>query len=113
MRFGIALKLGLLLAGVSIVASGLTGFYVYQASRNQLVQSAKAEMLTTTMVLARRVALSRGEISRNLQVLATNPAALATLRSANPAQDDPLVTLFESVMRANPSYFQIRLISAR
>ena len=112
MRFGIALKLGLLLAGVSIVASGLTGFYVYQASRDLLVQSAKAEMLTTTMVLARRISLSRTEISRNLQVLASNPMALASLRSAVPAQDDPLATLFESVMRANPSYFQIRLISA-
>ena len=112
MKFGIALKLGLLLAGVSIVASGLTGFYVYQTSRNQLVQSAKAEMLTTTVVLARRITVSRSEISRNLQVLASNPMALASLRSAIPAQDDPLATLFESVMQANPSYFQIRLISA-
>ena len=47
MKPGIALKLGLLLAGVSILASGLTGFYAYQASRNLLVQSAKAELLTT------------------------------------------------------------------
>lgn len=112
MKFGIALKLGLLLAGVSILASGLTGFYAYQASRSLLVQSAKAELLTTTLVLARRVTLNRDEVSRNLQVLTSNPMALAALRSATPAQEDQLAGLFDSVMLANPSYFQIRLVSA-
>ena len=80
MKVGIALKLGWLLAGVSILASGLTGFYAYQASRNLLVQSAKEELLTTAQVLARRVTLNREEISRNLQVLSNHPAALAALR---------------------------------
>jgi len=112
MKFGIALKLGLLLAGVSILASGLTGFYAYQASRSLLVQSAKTELLTTTQVLARRVTLSRNEMSRDLQVLTSNPAAMAVLSSPNTAQEDPLAALFESFMRANPTYFQIRLVSA-
>jgi diguanylate cyclase (GGDEF)-like protein len=112
MKFGIALKLGLLLAGISMLASGLTGFYAYQASRNLLVQSAKSELLTTTMVLARRVTLSREEISRNLQVLSSHPATLATLASASIAPEEPMAALFEAMMRANPSYFQIRLISA-
>ncbi len=112
MKLGIALKLGLLLAGVSILASGLTGFYAYQASRNLLVQSAKDELLTTTLVLARRVTLSRDEVSRNLQVLTSSPMALSALRSPSPGQEDALAALFESIMQANPSYFQIRLISA-
>ena len=112
MKFGIALKLGLLLAGVSILAAGLTGFYAYQASRNLLVQSAKAELLTTTLVLARRITLSRQEISRNLQVLSSHPAALAAVDAVTTAQDDQLAVVFEAMMRANPSYFQIRLISA-
>ncbi|QTN28546.1 GGDEF domain-containing protein [Rhodoferax sp. AJA081-3] len=112
MKFGIALKLGLLLAGVSILASGMTGFYAYQASRNMLVQSAKDELLTTTLVLARRVTLSRDEISRNLQVLTSSPMALNALRSTASGQEDPLAALFESIMQANPTYFQIRLISA-
>ena len=42
MKFGISLKLGMLLAGVSILASGLTGFYAYQASRNLLEKMAAA-----------------------------------------------------------------------
>ena len=79
MKVGIAFKLGWLLAGVSILASGLTGFYAYQASRNLLVQSAKEELLTTAKVLARRVTLNREEVSRNLQVLSSHPAALAAL----------------------------------
>lgn len=112
MKLGIALKLGLLLAGVSILASGLTGFYAYQASRNLLVQSAKDELLTTTLVLARRVTLSRDEVSRNLQVLTSIPTALSVLRAPSPSQEDSMAALFESIMQANPSYFQIRLISA-
>lgn len=112
MKIGIALKLGLLLAAVSILASGLTGFYAYQASRNLLVQSAKDELLTTTLVLARRVTLSREEVSRNLQILASNPMTLMALRSTAPAQENQLAALFESIMQANPTYFQIRLISA-
>lgn len=112
MKFGIAVKLGLLLAGVSMLASGLTGFYAYQASRTMLVESAKTELLTTTHVLGRRIGQSREEISRNLQVLASHPAALAAVQGGNPAQEDQLATLFESLLHANPSYFQIRLISA-
>ncbi|MES2949913.1 MAG: diguanylate cyclase [Pseudomonadota bacterium] len=112
MKFGIALKLGLLLTMVSVLASGLTGFYAYQASRSLLVQSAKAELLTTTLVLARRVTLSREEVSRNLQVLSSHPAALAAVGQAASGQDDQLAVVFEAMMRANPSYFQIRLISS-
>lgn len=112
MKFGIAIKLGVLLAGVSMLASGLTGFYAYQASRKLLVESAKTDLMTTTQVLGRRIGQSREEISRNLQVLASHPAALAAARGNNPAQEDQLATLFERVMGAYPSYFQIRLISA-
>ena len=112
MKYGIALKLGLLLAGVSILASGLTGFYAYQASRSLLVQSAKTELLTTTQVLARRVTANRSEMSRNLQILSSNPLAASILKSPNPAQEDQLAGLFESFMQANPTFFQIRLVSA-
>lgn len=112
MKFGIAVKLGILLAGVSILASGLTGFYAYQASRTILVQSAKADLLAATNVLAQRITLSREEISRNLQILAGHPAALAVLQGAGTAAENQLATLFEQVMLAHPGYFQIRLIAA-
>ena len=66
MKFGIAVKPGLLLTAVSVLTSGLTGFYVYQASRNLLIESANSELLTATHVLASRIAANRAEISRNL-----------------------------------------------
>ena len=112
MKFGIAVKLGILLAAVSILASGLTGFYAYQASRGLLVQSAKAELLTTTNVLARRITLSREEVSRNLRMLASHPAAAAAAQGRSVTDEEQMGTLMEQIMGANPSYFQIRLISA-
>lgn len=112
MKFGIAVKLGFLLAGVSILASGLTGFYAYQASRTILVQSAKAELLSTTHVLARRIMLSREEVSRNLQLLAGHPAALSVLQDGGSGAEMQLSALFEQMLLAQPGYFQIRLISA-
>ena len=102
MKFGIALKLGLLLATVSVLASGLTGFYAYQASRNLLIESAKAELLTSTHVLASRIAASRGEISRNLQMLSSHPAALAGVRPADAPQEDQLAGIFAQMILANP-----------
>ncbi len=113
MKIAIATKLGLLLAAVSVLAAGLTGYYAYQASRDQLVQAAKADLLTTTKVVARRIALNREEASRNLMVLAGHPAAQAALREnhAGPAQEQ-MATLFEQVLRHNRNYFQLRLISA-
>jgi diguanylate cyclase (GGDEF)-like protein len=112
MKLGIAAKLGLLLATVGVLASGVTGFYAFQASRNLLVQSAKAELLTTTHVLARRITLSREEVSRNLQLLAGHPAAASAAQGKSMADEDQMGTLMEQMMLANPGYFQIRLISA-
>ncbi len=112
MKFGIAAKLALLLAAVGILASGLTGFYAYNVSRDLLVQSARNELLTSNHVLSRRLAQGRQEISRNLQVLATHPLAIASLEGAGAASEFQMAVLFEQMLRANPSYFQIRLISA-
>jgi len=109
---GIAAKLGLLLAVVGVLASGLTGYYAYDISRGQLVQSAKNELLTSTQGLARRIALTRDEFSRNLLVLARHPAAVSALQKPNPAQEEQLATLFKLLMEANPGYFQVRLIAA-
>lgn len=112
LRFGIAARLGLLLALVGVLAAGLTGFYAYQASQRMLVQAAKTELLTSTQVLARRISLTREEISRTLRVLSMHPAALAALQEANVAQAEQLRTLFRLTLQANPGFFQLRLISA-
>lgn len=110
---GIAVKLGLLLAAVGVLAAGLTGFYAYEASRDMLVNTAKQELLTSTRVLSRRIAVSREEISRHLLVMSSHPAAVqALLQPSDQAAADQLATLFAQFMGANPAYFQLRLISA-
>ncbi|MFY7864709.1 diguanylate cyclase domain-containing protein [Roseateles sp.] len=112
-RQGIAVKLGLLLAAVGVMAAGLTGFYAYEASRDMLVNAAKEELLTSTRVLARRISVSREEISRHLQVLSNHPAAVeALLKPGEPAAAEQMATLFSQFMAANPAYFQLRLVSA-
>lgn len=111
-RFGLAFRLGLLLALVGVLAAGVTGFYAYQASRALLVQSAKNELLTSTVVLSRRIVTYRQEISRNLQVLATHPITAQVLEKPDPALANQIATLFDVMLEANSNYFQIRLISA-
>ncbi len=112
MKWGIVAKLVLLLASVGFLAVGLTGFYVYQASRHLLVDSAKNTLLTSTQVLARRINLTREEVSRNLQVLAGLPEAVAILQHNKPGETEQLAKLFGLLIEANPSYLQLRLISA-
>lgn len=112
MNFSIAAKSALVLSCVGALAAGATGFYAYQASRALLVDSVQGELLTATQVLARRVTQARQEISRNLQVLASQTEAVKVLESADAPSADHMANLFRSVMAANPGYFQIRLIAA-
>ena len=110
--FGIAQKLGLLLALVGVGAAVLTGFYAYELSREMLVHEAKSRLLGTTAATARRVVLFREEISRNLQVLSQHPATLVTLQTPGYGAQAQVDALFRLYMQANPKYFQIRLIAA-
>ena len=110
-RFGIAFKLALLLGLLGVLASGLTGYYAYEVSRDLLVASAKNELLTSARVLLRRIAATRAVIARDLQVMSRHPAAARVLQQSDPAAADQVATLFKLVMAANPGYFQMRLIS--
>ncbi|MCB1956302.1 MAG: diguanylate cyclase [Rhodocyclaceae bacterium] len=112
MRLGIAAKLGLLLAVVGILSAIVTGFYALRESRRLLVDSAKQELLTATQVIARRLLSSRDEVSRNLHVLASQPETLAMLTLPDSETGARVATLFRSLMAAQPSYFQVRLIAA-
>jgi diguanylate cyclase (GGDEF)-like protein len=111
-RFGIATRLSWVLALVSSLIAGLTGLYAYRASHDLLVQSAKDELLTSTGVLARRISNLRQDITRDLLLLAGHPASLAVLQQAATTESDHLATIFKLLMKTNPGYFQIRLISA-
>ena len=115
MRWGLATRLGSVLALVSLLMAGMTGLYAYQVARDLLVQAAKDELMTATQVVARRVSDIRQDASRDLQLLARYPASLALLQgppAIQAAQATQLATLFDLLMSTNPAYFQMRLISA-
>jgi diguanylate cyclase len=112
MKFGITARITLVLALAGALVASLTGYYALNASRALLIQSAQDELLLSTQVLARRVLVTRQEVSRNLQVLATHPSALAAVRHGGSGAEMQLATLFKVLMEANSAYLQIRLISA-
>jgi len=115
MKWGLATRLGSVLALVSLLMAGMTGLYAFQVARDLLVQATKDELMTATQVVGRRVKDIRLDTSRDLQVLTKHPASLALLQNPThqqAAQTDQLATLFELIMATNPGYFQIRLISA-
>jgi diguanylate cyclase len=112
MKFGITARITLVLALAGALVASLTGYYALNASRALLIQSAQDELLLSTQVLARRVVVTRQEVSRNLQVLATHPSALAAVRHDGSGAEMQLATLFKVLMEANSAYLQIRLISA-
>lgn len=113
MNFGIARKLSLLLALVGALAAGLTGYYAFEASRTLLVDAAKDKLLTSTRVLARRLALNREETERDLGLVTEHPAALALLQGhATAIQTRSLQDLMSLMLRVQPAYFQVRLIDA-
>lgn len=116
MKWGLATRLGSVLALISLLMAGMTGLYAFQVARGLLVQAAKDELMTATQVVVRRIKDIRMDTTRDLQVLTSYPASLALLQPAPPAQQagqaKQLATLFELIMATNPGYFQIRLISA-
>jgi diguanylate cyclase len=111
-KFGITARITLALALAGALVASLTGYYAFSASRALLVQSAQDELLLSTQVLARRVVVTRQEVTRNLRVLATHPAALSSVQGGGANAEMQLATLFKVLMEANSAYLQIRLISA-
>jgi diguanylate cyclase (GGDEF)-like protein len=116
LRFGIAFKLGVILATFGVLASGLTGYYSYSASRDLLIKTAERDLLTSTQVLGRRLSVALGEVAKDALLLAGIPV---TAQIAG-APGDPAVETrktaiadtFAALLAVHPEYFQVRLISA-
>jgi diguanylate cyclase (GGDEF)-like protein len=116
MKSGIALRFGLVLALIGVLASGLTGYYAYSASRKLLVHAAEQQLLTATQVLGRRITVMFDGVAANARLLAGHPRAAAILAAgterARAADEDDFATLFEQMLSVHPEYFQVRLIAA-
>ena len=113
MKLGFAARLSWLLVLIGCLTAGLTGLYVYRSSHALLVQDAVDELSNTSRMMGQRVGTLHHSIVRDLNLLASHPASREFLQRETPNAENALSTLFELLMRNNPSYLQIRLISAQ
>jgi diguanylate cyclase (GGDEF)-like protein len=115
MKFGIRFRLGLLLAAFGVLATGATGLYSFMQSRELLVHAAERDLVSSTQVFGRRLTTVVRGISDDARVLgelAPTRAILAPAGGADEARKSALADAFHAMLRANPEYFQVRLISA-
>lgn len=113
MKLRLTTRLATVLALLGVLAAGLTGWYVYGASRELMVEAAQSKLLTATQVMVRRVTFTREAVTRDLKLLSQHPDALAVLQGQHPDAQARLETLFAMLMQSNPSYLQVRLIGQR
>lgn len=114
MRYGIAFRLGLLLATFGVVAMGLVGYYSYASSRATLLAAAQRDLLTATQVLGRNLHATLHEVSSDALVLAslsiTPTLAAAPGGEVSERGSRMLADTFSAILAVHPDYFQIRLI---
>lgn len=105
MTWGIALRLGVLLASFSVFAAILAGYYTFDSSRDRLQGRAERALMATTQVLARHMQAGFGTVARDTSFLASVVA-----QEPDHAR---LAEIFRASLAAHPSYLQIRFISAQ
>jgi diguanylate cyclase (GGDEF)-like protein/PAS domain S-box-containing protein len=115
MRLSVGIKLGVWLALLGTVSTGLTGYYVYERSRELLIKSSQEKLLTATQVLAQRFSGSLANISADVEFIASLPLLQ---QLTNTSADSPLLpvrkkqisAIFSGLMETRSAYSQIRLI---
>ena len=114
-RYGITFKLGILLAAFGVLASGLTGYYTFQTTREILVNEASSDLLQATQVMGRRFSIMTGEVSKDALSFAQIPALQLAVGSGQKALEArrALSEYFRASLLEHPEYFQARFISAR
>ncbi len=115
MHFGLRFKFGVFLAAFGILASGLTGYYFYSASRTLLVRVAESDLSTASQVLGRGFSTTLDEVARDVRFLAALPEAVQALASKPGGEGEAgqrLAESFAAMLAVHPEYFQLRLIAA-
>lgn len=116
MKFPIAWRLGLALVLVGVLGTGLTGYFAYQASRDQLVRASEERLLTATRVLMRQVTVALKGTAADVLLLAQHPQAARILQRTHPGfqalSENNVALIFERMLTVHPEYFQFRLIDA-
>jgi diguanylate cyclase (GGDEF)-like protein len=115
-RFGISWRLGLVLASVGVLATGLTGYYGYSASRAMLIDGAVQRLQTATRVLVRQLTVGLDRVARDVRLIAEHPQAARLIARTDlgvkEANVDNVAVLFERMLVTHPEYYQVRLIDA-
>lgn len=114
-KFGIAIKLGIMLAAFGVLASGFTGYYTYHATRDILVGKASQDLLQSTQVLGRRFSVMASQVAEDARFLAKLSRAHNITDSGHAAEISRLALSenFKSLLAVHPEYFQARFISAQ
>lgn len=116
MKFGLHIRLGALLAAFGVLATGLTGIYSFTQSRELLVRAAERDLMSSTQVFARRFATAIHNMNDDVRLvgeLEVTRSIPVTAGELQESQKSALADTFHALLRANPAYFQVRLISAR
>lgn len=109
--FGLAQRLGLVLALLGAIVALATGYYALELGKDLLVRSTQAEIFSLAQGTARRVGVVREEVSRDLAMLANHHEVVKMLRQPNGHLEADLQSLLVALLRAKPLYLQVRLIS--
>jgi len=113
-KFGIAARLGLLLATFGVLASVFTGYYTYHTTRDILIGKASDDLMQSTQVLGRRFSTLVDDIANDARFLAQVARAHDVAGNGNAAQHarQELSEEFKNLLAVHPEYFQARLINA-
>jgi PAS domain S-box-containing protein len=117
MRVSLGIRLGFWLALLGAVFTALTGYYVYDRSRELLIKSSQERLLTATQVLAQHFSNSLRDISADVSFVASLPmvqrmADETAVSPLLPDQKKRLAHIFSGLIRAHSDYSEIRLIGA-
>ena len=115
MKFGIALKLGILLAVFGVLAIGLTGYYTYQTTREILVKKVSEDLVQSTQIMGRRFSMAAEAVATDALLFAGTPATRDVTGSGHAAliARQKMAEQFRSLLSEHPEYYQARIISAR
>ncbi len=114
-KFGIGIKLGILLAVFGIFASGLTGYYTFNTTRDILSKKATQSMIATTQVLGQRFSIMGQKVADDARFFAQTSLVqkAADIEQGAELFRKTLADEFRSLLSVRPEYFQVRLISAK
>ncbi len=115
MRLSVGVKLGFWLALLGTASTALTGYYVYDRSRELLIKSSEEKLLTATQVLAQRFSGSLANISADVKLISSLPLLqqIASQPAHSPLlanQKKQLVDIFSGLLATRKAYSQVRLI---